>query len=26
VDLGVKLEPLAVGLGPCTGWFESLGA
>jgi len=26
VDLGVKLEPLAVGLGPCVGWFESLGA
>ena len=26
VDLGVKLEPLAVGLEPCVGWFESLGA
>ena len=26
VDSGVKLEPLAVGLGPCVGWFESLGA
>ena len=26
VDLGVKLEPLAVGLGPSVGWFESLGA
>ena len=26
VDLGVKLEPLAVGLGPCVGWCESLGA
>jgi len=26
VDLGVKLEPLACGLGPCVGWFESLGA
>jgi len=26
VDLGVKLEPLACGLGPSVGWFESLGA
>ena len=26
VDLGVKLEPLACGLEPCVGWFESLGA
>ena len=26
MDLGVKLEPLAVGLEPCVGWFESLGA
>ena len=26
VDLGIKLEPLAVGLEPCVGWFESLGA
>ena len=26
VDLGVKLEPLACGLEPCSGWFESLGA
>ena len=26
VDLGVKLEPLAVGLEPSVGWFESLGA
>ena len=26
VDLGVKLEPLTVGLEPCVGWFESLGA
>ena len=24
VRLGTKLEPLAVGLGPCVGWFESL--
>ena len=26
VDLGVSLEPLACGLEPCVGWFESLGA
>ena len=26
VDLGVSLEPLACGLEPCSGWFESLGA
>lgn len=26
VDLGVKLEPLAVGLEASVGWFESLGA
>ncbi len=26
VDLGLKLEPLACGLEPCVGWFESLGA
>ena len=26
VDSGVKLEPLAVGLEPSVGWFESLGA
>ena len=25
-DSGVKLEPLACGLEPCVGWFESLGA
>jgi len=26
VDSGLRLEPLAVGLEPCVGWFESLGA
>ena len=26
VDSGLKLEPLACGLEPCVGWFESLGA
>ena len=26
VDSGLKLEPLAVGLEACVGWFESLGA
>ena len=26
VDLGVKLEPLACGLEPSVGWFESLSA
>ena len=26
VTSGLKLEPLACGLEPCVGWFESLGA
>ena len=26
VDLGVKLEPLTIGLAACVSWFESLGA
>ena len=26
VASGLKLEPLACGLEPCVGWFESLGA
>ena len=25
-SFGLKLEPLAVGLEACVGWFESLGA
>ena len=26
VTSGLKLEPIACGLEPCVGWFESLGA